>query len=1002
MRSFSQIVIWCLLVFFFAFPLQSAFADETGFRFPTTCVTNGSSCENMRTQDTTYNSWTNTTYEFIDVTFTDFGVPGNATIDDIQIKLRIKTNTFGWSWFTKFSDNNGVTFYVPSRCVISPDSCQYNTTELFNSISSVTMTWLNTNSMKTVTGAMLNSPLFLFRLWQSTGTKNTDIDVLLFNIRYHTAAPTPTPVPTSTPTPAPTATPTPTPIQAKTPLLLIPGIGGSELKTTEATNWSQPDGHGGTFIHAYPAEEKVWVNTIEAIKPGEDDYFDILRLKADGQTGEANLALTGNLFEAYQGAIDFFVSNGYILNKDLYVFPYDWRKDIVLTAPLLDQKIESIKQQTGSAKVDIVAHSMGGLVARNYIADVERAGKVKRLFVLGTPYLGSVKFLSAVRYGSCLKYEIGPVCLSISPFEVKDILQNATGGFELAPTERYFNFYDGSDNQLPYPIRDDADLDDNGVTGTLNYNQIKAFLSNLGHNVSLFVPSEAFHGLDNNLANTNGVEVTNIVGSGLPTLGQIIEKYSIDFLGTKVPHRDELFVNGDQTVPLFSASLIDSGRNKSLLGDAKVFYTKQEHGSLISGPALNLVRNILNSSSQLPDGVSTQAYSFGGTGVSVHSPVSIHVYDSFGNHTGPTIDGNFEVNIPGSAYDTLDDAKFIWLPDAGRYSIKLEATGQGSFDFKIRKFENDINTSTALYDDVPLTVSTKAQTTLDTSSTQPPILEIDQDGDGTTDNNMDTTSLLIGNANYDETPPRAVIELSGVQGQNGWYRSDVTVVLTAQDEAGGSGVHKIEYSLDNGQTVQTYTGPFTISQEGVAKIKYRSSDKAGNEETPQEAEAKIDKTPPEAKIFVDRDNRDLVITGTDANPTIVTRSDNTVTKKKDDAFYFITDAAGNSLRLDVRDRDRDKKDRFGIFTVTYNDGPPITEPDNHYNVSYQSNKDKSYVKEQNFEIENEVKIRIQYNRETDTSTISTRELGSEKVKETRSGLVVLQLLTTGGNLEVDY
>jgi len=91
----------------------------------------------------------------------------------------------------------------------------------------------------------------------------------------------------------------------------------------------------------------------------------------DGQTSQANLALTGNLLgEAYQGTIDFFTSNGYTLDQDLFLFPYDWRMDVSSTNSLLDEKIESIKQETGSEKVDIVAHSMGGLVARNYIAEI--------------------------------------------------------------------------------------------------------------------------------------------------------------------------------------------------------------------------------------------------------------------------------------------------------------------------------------------------------------------------------------------------------------------------------------------------------------------------------------------------------------------------------------------------------------------------------------------------------------------------------------------------------
>src|SRR3989344_1635528 len=98
-----KVIIWGLLLFLLAFPPRSAFADETGFRLPTTCVTDGSSCENMRAQDTNYNSWTNAYFESINVTFTDFGVPENTVIDDIQIKLRIRTNTFGWSWFASCS-----------------------------------------------------------------------------------------------------------------------------------------------------------------------------------------------------------------------------------------------------------------------------------------------------------------------------------------------------------------------------------------------------------------------------------------------------------------------------------------------------------------------------------------------------------------------------------------------------------------------------------------------------------------------------------------------------------------------------------------------------------------------------------------------------------------------------------------------------------------------------------------------------------------------------------
>jgi pimeloyl-ACP methyl ester carboxylesterase len=548
------------------------------------------------------------------------------------------------------------------------------------------------------------------------------------------------------PTPSPTPSPSPTP-PSKTPLILIPGIGGSELKVAEDTFWNEDDGHGGTFNHAYPKDEVVWVNEGEAIKPGEDDYFDILRMKVDGITSEANLDLTGNLLgRAYQPLIDFFINSGYELNKTLFVFPYDWRKDISLTASLLDQKIEDIKIQSGSLKVDILAHSMGGLVSRNYIADPNKASKVRKLFTLGTPHLGSVKFLKTIQYGDCLVLEVGPVCLSIAPSEVMDVIQNTISGFQLAPSQMYFNFYDESENIYPFPYKDDRDIDSNGITGSLNYDRLKELLANLGYNTNLFIPSEALHELDSSLSNVHGVNIYIIAGSGKPTLGQIIEKYALNFGNIKVPEKDFLMINGDETVPLLSASLEDLDRNISVNGDAKNFYTKQKHGELVDdGPALKLVSNLLNENEELPEDTNTKPYKLEGKQLSVHSPVNIHIYDQQGNHTGPTLDGDFEINIPGSTYETLDDAKFIWLPDEGIYNIVFEATNKGGFDFKIRNFENDLNNQTILYDNIPLEVSSTGQTVFDTTGS-PPILEVDG-------NTYSHFSILEGEANYDHTAP---------------------------------------------------------------------------------------------------------------------------------------------------------------------------------------------------------------------------------------------------------
>ncbi len=75
----------------------------------------------------------------------------------------------------------------------------------------------------------------------------------------------------------------------------------------------------------------------------------------------------------------------------------------------------------------------------------------------------------------------------------------------------------------------------------------------------------------------------------------------------------------------------------------------------------------------------------------------------------------------------------------------------------------------------------------------------------------------------------------------GWF-SPVVVTLTATDNK--SGLARIQYSRDGGATWLPYTGSFLVSEEGIHRILYRSTDQAGNMEETKSLEVKIDHTPP--------------------------------------------------------------------------------------------------------------------------------------------------------------
>ncbi len=79
-------------------------------------------------------------------------------------------------------------------------------------------------------------------------------------------------------------------------------------------------------------------------------------------------------------------------------FGYDWRDNIQYIAignpnnpdsPSLVDIIDQVKVQYGVSQVDIVAHSMGGLVVREYIQNHYR-GDIRKFAMIGTPNQGSL------------------------------------------------------------------------------------------------------------------------------------------------------------------------------------------------------------------------------------------------------------------------------------------------------------------------------------------------------------------------------------------------------------------------------------------------------------------------------------------------------------------------------------------------------------------------------------------------------------------------------------
>lgn len=99
----------------------------------------------------------------------------------------------------------------------------------------------------------------------------------------------------------------------------------------------------------------------------------------------------------------------------------------------------------------------------------------------------------------------------------------------------------------------------------------------------------------------------------------------------------------------------------------------------------------------------------------------------------------------------------------------------------------------------------------------------------------------------DATAPATIATPSPGPNTNGWNRSPVTVTLAATDNAGGSGVKEVHYSLagatSGSQVVTGDSATVTISAEGTTTLTYFAVDNAGNQEPSQTLTVRINRTP---------------------------------------------------------------------------------------------------------------------------------------------------------------
>lgn len=279
------------------------------------------------------------------------------------------------------------------------------------------------------------------------------------------------------------------------------------------------------------------------------------------------------------------------LGAEAQPFVYDWRYSVRRSAGKFADFLRDLRQRSSTSRIDVVAHSMGGLIVKQYLADHPSDHGVGTVILLATPHLGAPKALKVLRYGDPANLELpGILKLRVADAcKMKRAAHNLPAVYDLLPSRRYLDtkglgpyYSTGRAGGPNGPRRADATGGPEGLLFAPMVTDLKEQKERLcpllaaydakplEHLNAALVDSEvvAFHDALDRWTKPANLQLFTVAGYGHATLARIVdEPDTITYVMT---------AEGDGTVPLRSA--------EAVAADATYYVDleriKADHGSM--------------------------------------------------------------------------------------------------------------------------------------------------------------------------------------------------------------------------------------------------------------------------------------------------------------------------------------------------------------------------------------------------------------------------------------
>lgn len=448
-------------------------------------------------------------------------------------------------------------------------------------------------------------------------------------------------------------------------IIFVPGIKGSELFEGDNKRWFPSTQKDVELLHIN--NELKAPSIIRQVTP-----FGIQKIN----------------HVIYKGLLDEYGEKGLLL------FPYDWRQSVFshvnkLADTIINQSIAS------EEKIVLVAHSMGGLLAKLAIQEIYDRGEISRLekfTSIGTPWHGAPDSFKALLYGEPGIFENFKEILQFITVEgTKKLARMLPSVYQLLPSEVYFEHPEGkfilTDNEMDITYESfktiiqnihDKDKEEKDFVDVW-----KTYIDPLHKAIQRELPEEVNHDC--------------LIGHSFPTLYKIPDNSKIGNVKKRYK-KSSSFMNGDGVVPLHSAIPPH---------DANFFFAKGEHSKLCSTPGiLDFISWSINNKKieELPSSINhgnkdelpVNTKLKAGIMAKIMCPVESTILDEQGRYVAGVFDTNIN-EISDLAGDenvkfiSIGESKYIYFADQKEQDLTFEihAYEEGIASVSIEVFDKE-------------------------------------------------------------------------------------------------------------------------------------------------------------------------------------------------------------------------------------------------------------------------------------------------------------------------